>query len=357
LEPSPYSYPRRKDPKTVDQHLRQPSRTEIIGARAMRRFVAAILLGFALVVPSVVRATGGNGWDYLIDKLTTDGVNPDVATAVFDDPRMPPFTGLEFSPAHPRESYAGYRHFLKASSVAQARSCRLRYASALESAERHTRVPASILAAILYVETGCGRNTGSYMILYRLARLAMANEPDNFRRNLGRFAGRDGTIDADTQAQLRARARYLEETFYPEVRATFIIAERQGIDPLALRGSPSGAFGYPQFLPSSFLRHGADGDGDGEVSLYNPADAAVSAARYLVAYGWRPDLSRSERRQVIWHYNHSDAYIDTVLTLAARIEAPSSGTFQVASNKKKAAPHTSQKKATARRTTTKRRGG
>jgi membrane-bound lytic murein transglycosylase B len=183
-------------------------------------------------------------------------------------------------------------------------------------------VPASVLASILYVETGCGRNTGSHMILYRLARLAMANEPHNLQRNVARFTAARGTIDPAIDAALRVRARYLENTFYPEVRATFTVANRMGVSPLDLRGSLSGAFGYPQFLPTNYLQYGVDGDGDGQVSLYDTTDAAASAGRYLAHYGWHAGLTGAQRRMVIWQYNHSDAYIETVLTLAARIEAP-----------------------------------
>ena len=93
------------------------------------------------------------------------------------------------------------------------------------------------------------------MILYRLARLAMANDPDNLRRNLNRWSAGD----PDVEQRLRARARYLEDTFYPEVRATFEIARREGIDPLGLKGSGAGEFGFPQFLPTSYLQYAVDG--------------------------------------------------------------------------------------------------
>jgi hypothetical protein len=56
--------------------------------------------------------------------------------------------------------------------------------------------------------------------------------------------------------------------------ATFELAPRLDIDPLGIRRSGSGAFGLPQFPPSSYLRCGVDGNGDGRVSMYEPADAS-----------------------------------------------------------------------------------
>lgn len=265
-------------------------------------------------------ASAGDGWGYLIDKLVADGLEAGAVEAVFADERMASFDGLEFSPDRPRETRNRYRPFLGRSSIAQARRCRTRYAEALVAAEERTGVAAGVLTAILHIESHCGMNTGGHRIFHRLARLAMANEPANFARNRLRFARKDGRVDADVDERLRARGRYLEDTFYPEVRAAFPVAARLGVDPLDLRGSHSGAFGYPQFLPTSYLRFGADGDGDGRVNLHQFDDAALSAARYLAGHGWRPGLTAAEQEQIVWTYNRSSAYVETVLALAVQID-------------------------------------
>lgn len=266
-------------------------------------------------------APGDGGWGYLIEKLVQDGVPRERVVRTFQDPRVEAFDGLSFS-LDPKESRALYRNFLRPGSVSLARQCRVEHASAFEQAEKTEQVPASVVAAILHVETGCGRNTGSSVVLYRLARLAMSNEPQNLTMNIERNATVAGVHNTVLEQRTRDRAKYLEDLFYPEVKATFEIADRLQIDPLDIRGSGSGAFGYPQFLPTSYLRHGVDGDGDGTISLYDVNDAAASAARYLAQYGWKPGITPSEKRRVIWHYNRSDAYIDTVLGLAARLDAP-----------------------------------
>jgi membrane-bound lytic murein transglycosylase B len=211
---------------------------------------------------------------------------------------------------------------LRSATVSRARECRIALASELEAAERAYGVPASVVAAILYVESRCGRNTGSSVILPRLAKLAMATDPETLQANLDRLAG----DDPDVAAEVRARARYLDATFYPEVRATFEVAARLGVEPLALRGSGGGAFGSPQFLPTSYLEDGVDADHDGRVDLDDPADAAASCAHYLERRGWRPDGSTADHRAAIWQYNHSEAYVSAVLGLARAIESPASVT-------------------------------
>jgi peptidoglycan lytic transglycosylase B len=261
--------------------------------------------------------TGDRGWGWMKSRLVADGVPRHQVERAFSDPRIPPFDGLTFSPYPPREGGHMYRDFLGAFGTEQARQCRADWSAVFERAERRFGVPASVCAAIMTVETRCGRNTGRSVVLYRVARLAMANEPANFERNLRKWGGDD---DPDIERRLRARASYLDDTFYPEVKAVFEIAQRERIDPVGLTGSGAGAFGYPQFLPTSYLLHGADGNGDGRISLYDPADAAASCANYLARHGWRQGLSEQEQRAVIWRYNRSDAYIDTVLTLARRID-------------------------------------
>jgi membrane-bound lytic murein transglycosylase B len=293
--------------------------------RGGRRATARLAIAIGLLGPGAVQAAAngdGGGWGYLIERLAADGVPRERAAAVFTDPRVAPFDGLAFSLA-PRESHATYRTFLGRSSVARARQCRRLHDAALARAERVHGVPASVVAALLHVESGCGRNTGSDRIVWRLGRLAMANEPGNVLENLALHRHALLARPADQVAALtRARARTLEDTFYPEVRAVFDIADRLRIDPLAIRGSSAGAFGIPQFLPTSYLRHGRDGNGDGRVSLYDVEDAIASCANYLARHGWTRDLPPAKRRGVLWAYNHSTPYIDTVLALAARLERP-----------------------------------
>ena len=55
-----------------------------------------------------------------------------------------------------------------------------------------------------------------------------------------------------------------------------------------MKGSWAGAMGQNQFMPSSYLRYGADGDGDGKMDIWNNInDVFASSANYLASEGWR----------------------------------------------------------------------
>ncbi|MEW2612397.1 lytic murein transglycosylase [Streptomyces sp. NPDC047880] len=71
------------------------------------------------------------------------------------------------------------------------------------------------------------------------------------------------------------------------------------------------AVGPMQFIPSTWARWGADGNGDGRTDPNNVFDAALAAGRYLCAGG--RDLSvPAQLDRAILGYNHSTAYLRTV---------------------------------------------
>ena len=75
--------------------------------------------------------------------------------------------------------------------------------------------------------------------------------------------------------------------------------------------SSAGAEGWMQFLPSTWVQYGVDANGDGFKDPYNPADAIFAAARYLRAAGGDANV-----RAAVYSYNHSQAYVDSVMLRA-----------------------------------------
>jgi len=69
----------------------------------------------------------------------------------------------------------------------------------------------------------------------------------------------------------------------------------------------AGAGGPAQFLASTWSEYGIDGDGDGRIDRWDPADAIFSMANYLGAAG-----APSNYRKAIFAYNHADWYVAEV---------------------------------------------
>jgi len=128
---------------------------------------------------------------------------------------------------------------------------------ALLKAEKQYGVPASIIVAIIGVETRYGRVTGNYRVIEALSTLA---------------------FDYPKRAPF----------FRQELKEYLLLTREEKIDPWSLKGSYAGAMGTPQFMPSSYRKYAVDFTGDGKRNLWtNDSDAIGSVANYFKGYGWQ----------------------------------------------------------------------
>ena len=268
-----------------------------------------------LTTPVATHTSPYRGWDWLVAQLLAHGTSQRDVELIYSDPRFPSFTFVPFSP-NPKESHSIYSGFLRAPTYTLGATFARQYARELDRMERTLQVPREVVVAILVIESQLGKNTGDHMVLYRLSRIATVGEPRNIQKNYVRLKPEIPSLTVET---LEKRAQYLQDVFLPEIPALIEIGKRNKIDPINVKGSIAGAFGMPQFLPSAFLRFGIDGDRNGYVSLFNDIDAIWSTGNYLASYGYRAGLPLEQRRAIIWKYNKSEAYIDTVLAVASEI--------------------------------------
>jgi len=130
----------------------------------------------------------------------------------------------------------------------------------LQKIEAEYGVPAPVLVAFWGLETHYGKFTGRFPVTAALATLAYDARRTRFFRN--------------------------------ELLDALAILEAGHIPPQHMLGSWAGAMGQIQFMPSTFLRHAVDGDGDGRKDIWGSLDDAfASAANYLRANGWQPGLA------------------------------------------------------------------
>ncbi len=129
------------------------------------------------------------------------------------------------------------------------------YRAEADAASARHGVPASVIAAIWGMESNYGANYGDIPAIDALATLG--------------FEGRRGPW---ARAQLVAALK---------------IVRNGDIDRAHMVGSWAGAMGQTQFLPSVFLAHAVDADGDGRRDIWNSmADVMASTANFLAHSGW-----------------------------------------------------------------------
>ncbi|MFC0702555.1 membrane-bound lytic murein transglycosylase B [Marinobacter persicus] len=80
------------------------------------------------------------------------------------------------------------------------------------------------------------------------------------------------------------------EFFSQQLVAALRIIDEGAIAPEQMEGSWAGAMGHVQFMPTVFLKHAVDADGDGRRDLWNSLpDAMMSAGNFLQSMDWDGD--------------------------------------------------------------------
>ncbi len=78
-----------------------------------------------------------------------------------------------------------------------------------------------------------------------------------------------------------------QEMFTQELVAALVMLSQNLASPAQMKSSWAGAMGQPQFMPTSYLKHAADGDGDGRADIWkSDADTLASMANFLANSGW-----------------------------------------------------------------------
>ena len=78
-----------------------------------------------------------------------------------------------------------------------------------------------------------------------------------------------------------------QKFFKSELKKALLLARREHINPLDLRGSFAGAMGCVQQMPSIYLKYGVDLDKDGKRNPNSMADCIGSIAKFLQKNGWQ----------------------------------------------------------------------
>lgn len=208
-----------------------------------------------------------------------------------------------------------YAQFLAVDSVQLARRFLSENLEILKQMERRYHVDKEVVVAILLIESRFGENIGRHRVIPTLASIALMDSPDNVRSNYLRLREMDPEIPFE---QVESRARKKASWAYKELKCFLQIVSRETMDPLEIRGSYAGALGMAQFLPSSYLSY-ALSNRSLENWLLSKEEAIFSIGNYLKSHGWERNLREGKKRRLLWTYNHSEPYIDTVLEIAKRI--------------------------------------
>ncbi|MCS6808110.1 MAG: lytic murein transglycosylase [Bacteroidota bacterium] len=220
----------------------------------------------------------------------------------------------------PRAQRKQYAYAYDATALRKSRDFLTVYDSLLSAAERRYNVPKEAIASILWVETRFGDFLGNYHVPSVYLSLALVTQPDYMQRNKERLKAEfEGSEEEwlEIERKLEEKSQRKAAWALSELLALQAMYKARAQNVLDLRGSWAGAFGLSQFIPSSYIKLAVDGNGDGNINLFDVHDAVHSIGNYLSNAGW--NKSKRSQHRAVYNYNHSDAYVSAVLSLTKRL--------------------------------------
>lgn len=188
-------------------------------------------------------------------------------------------------------------------------------------AETTSQVPAEVIASLMWIESRFGRNSGNfhvpsvYLHLIQATRSVVQNYL--FTRT-SRYT--DVKLKKKDRVEIVARTHRKSDWAIEELRALEKVHQWKWQLGRSFRGSFSGAFGMPQFIPSSYVRWARAVKPSTQPDLATAGDAIMSVAHYLSDHGWRNDAPESQL-SALMKYNNSRDYANAILQLAGRINS------------------------------------
>lgn len=269
----------------------------------------------ASVLPAASQDSTGP-FNSLQARLAAEGFDPVMLKTLFQKPEVHFETRTVSLFFMHSEARVNYDQFLSPESIQKARNYIQDHLSDLNAAEQALGVNKEVITAIMLVETRLGTYLGTRSILNTLSSLA-AMKDSELREIVWNSIQEDRRPN---RSAFEEKANAKSAWGYQELKAYLTYTGREKIDPTTIYGSYAGAIGISQFMPSSVLAYGRDGNQDGRIDLFNPSDAIMSIANYLKSFGWKPSISYDAAFDVVYRYNHSKVYVTTVLKIADQLK-------------------------------------
>ena len=225
----------------------------------MKTFLAGLLIALSLL--AAARAADFGAWLRALRKeALSQGISqPTLDRALGGLAPIPSVLELDRNQPEQTLSFTQYiRRIVPADRVALGRGQLARHRPLLEKIQAVYPVQPRFVVALWALESDFGRNPGGFPVVGALA----------------------------TLAHDQRRSRYFRRELLDALR----ILEAGDIPVEKMVGSWAGAMGQCQFMPSVFLRHAVDYNGDGRRDIWDtPEDVFASMARFLARLGWRDD--------------------------------------------------------------------
>jgi membrane-bound lytic murein transglycosylase B len=251
---------------------------------------------------------------FLVSLFKESGFDDAYLKSVFKNKRIRFMPGLVKQNVVNIENPFNYKQFLEPAAISRAKKFSRKWRTRLKNAEEKHGVDKEIIAAICLVESGFGRYKGSDSVISVFSSILLEDQGKRKEKILKSFK----TTEEKEKylKRLKKKAGWAKG----ELRALLEMKEKFKVNIFKLKGSYAGAFGIPQFLPSSYLHWACSADDGARPNLDYVPDVIVSVSNYLMAHGWKKGQPKEKNREAIWAYNHSKVYVETILEIADKLK-------------------------------------
>jgi membrane-bound lytic murein transglycosylase B len=251
----------------------------------------------------------------LIHRLSQEGFDLEFLSKLLTDTRAEFIPELTTISLISRETQDFYVQFLNPELIMLSKKFLRQNLKLLKQMEKEFHVEKEVIVAILLVESRFGENVGKYRVIPTLASMALVDSPENLQKNYLILREMDPELSYEwIEGLAKRKARWA----YHELKCFLKIIRHEEIDPLEVYGSYAGALGMAQFIPSSYLAYAVSKNSFGRW-LVSKEEAIFSIGNYLKSHGWKRNLSIKKKKQILWYYNRSEPYGETILQVAKSI--------------------------------------
>jgi len=193
---------------------------------------------------------------------------------------------------------------------------------AFSKAQKTYKVPADVISSLLWIETRHGEDVGDFHTVSVFVHLLQADLAKN-KKILTKLALDKNKKEARfTTKEIRKlmveRTKKKSQWAREQLIALAAIRKQKHLDIKTLRGSYAGAFGLPQFIPSSYREYATSLKPKAVPNLSTTADAIMSVANYLSESGWK-NKNQESHVEALMKYNNSRDYADSILEISKKV--------------------------------------
>lgn len=298
------------DRRSVEYHLQNSD----IWAMSFRLILTAIL-----ILPSIALAIEPD-WNFVQKRLRQEGFKKDFVKMLKETYEPEGFNRvLELNVLLFLRKFDDHGVQVSRSAARTIKAFMGAHKKALEGARKDHGVEPSVIATLLWLESRHGENQGKFHVPSVYLHLLQAPRKEvvkYLKENTGQFTPHVGPKELQ---RIEDRTKTKSEWAIEELRALqkMYKADKQLVK--HLRGSFAGAFGMPQFIPSSYTKWARTSRKNRAADLARAIDSIHSVAYYLKDNGWKRNKEKTYVKALL-KYNNSLDYANAILKLAKQVD-------------------------------------